>query len=103
MASSRRSKPESTPTGLIHLKPPRLARSKPSTASLRASTRVAMNEVVGRLGRVEQLGCDLAAANGQRAVEQPGLDEDGGLVPINVLMGDLAAVELNDRDDRHFH
>jgi hypothetical protein len=38
----------------------------------------------------------------RRVVQKPELFQDGGLVPIDVLVGEFAVAETNNRDQRHF-
>jgi hypothetical protein len=48
-------------------------------------------------GRVEDLGGCFPAGDGEaRGVEQAQLDEDGGLVPVDVLVGDLPVLHSDD-------
>src|SRR5262249_18458431 len=61
-----------------------------------------MNELVHRLSRTKHLRGDFAAANRQRSIEQIELDEDRRLVPIQVLVHDLVAVEPDEGDERTF-
>src|SRR5256714_15198980 len=43
----------------------------------------------------------LHSHDGQTArIEQPGLDQHGGVVPVDVLVADLVALEANHDDDR---
>src|SRR5215468_10334406 len=63
----------------------------------------ATDELVHRLSEVQQLRRDFAAANRQRSIEQAELDKYRSLVPVQVLVRDLVALELDDRDERNFH
>src|SRR5215813_14786567 len=61
-----------------------------------------MNELVHWLSRAKHLRGDFAAANRQGSIEHIELDEDGRLVPVQVLVHDLVAVEPDDGDERNF-
>src|SRR5215468_10102752 len=62
-----------------------------------------MNELVHRLSRVQHLRRDLTAADGQGSIEQADLNEQRRLIPVQVLVHDLVAVEPDDRDERNLH
>src|SRR5215217_9637726 len=54
-------------------------------------------QVRGRGSGIQQLTCAFRAHHGQRScVEQSYLHQDGGLVPVDVLGGYLAVLELHD-------
>ena len=46
---------------------------------------------------------DLAAADGECSIKQADLDEHRSLVPIQVLVGDLIALEVHDDGEREFN
>src|SRR5262249_9340189 len=58
----------------------------------------ATDELIHRPRGVENLRGRFAAANGELAIEQANLDEYRGLVPVQVLMRQLVALELHDDD-----
>ena len=63
----------------------------------------ATDELVHRLSGVQHLGRDFATADRKRSIEKVKLDQQRSLVPVQVLVGDLVAFELDDGDDRHFY
>src|ERR1700730_3104279 len=58
----------------------------PSSGGSPAVVRRATDELVHRLGGIPHLRRDLAAENGERPIEEPGLDEHRSLVPVDVLV-----------------
>jgi hypothetical protein len=62
-----------------------------------------MDELVHRLSGVQHLGRDFATADGKVSIEKLKLDEQQSLVPVQLLVRDLVAFELDDGDERHFH
>src|SRR5205809_4264063 len=59
---------------------------------------------VRRQTRIEGLARTLNAGDRQRArIEQPKLNQHGSLVPVNMLVGQFAFSESNDRHQWHFN
>jgi hypothetical protein len=54
----------------------------------------ATDELVHRLRGVQHLRGGFAAVNGERAIEEADLDEHPRLIPVDVLVRDLVALEL---------
>src|SRR5215472_10613849 len=65
--------------------------------------RYSTDEFVHRLSGVQYLCCDLATTNGKSSIEDTDLNEQRCLIPIQMLMRDLVAFELDDGDERNFH
>ena len=61
-----------------------------------------VDELVHRLRWTQHLGRDLAAAHRQHSIQEVELDEQRRLVPVEVLVRDLVAFELDDRDEWQF-
>ena len=63
----------------------------------------ATDELVHRLGGVQDLRRGLAAADGKCSIEEADLDEHRSLVPVQMLVRDLVALELHDDDEGQLH
>jgi len=62
----------------------------------------APHQRIGWQPRVEHLARAVGAADREPLwVDQPQLCEDRGLIPVDVLMGELAVAEMHDDDQRH--
>src|SRR5262245_31036489 len=63
----------------------------------------AMDQLVHRLGRIQDLRGNFSAADRKRAIEEVELDEQRSLVPVEVLAHDLVAFEPDDGHHRDLH
>src|SRR2546430_867540 len=82
---------------------PRLTVVRPVRTRAHASVGTA-HQCIRRQTRIEGLAGTVNAGNWQGAsIEQPELNQDGSLVPVNVLVGQFAFSEPNDRHQWHFN
>src|SRR5262249_40388401 len=77
---------------------------KLSLEGLALTARPARHQRVAWFGLVDDLVGRFDPGNGQvLGIELANLDEDGGLIPINVLMGHLSVLKANDRNQWDFN